>query len=155
MKRVLEEQEHVAEVSDAMAWSGGTDAAPRVHTAARCGVQVQGLRAAASRTALVHALPGCAPHAQASVNLATETALVKVLVPKGHAAQDMLALGERLAQVRARLVLVVCGAWGGGGLGDGGGRGRMQRGELARAARERRGQAKERWLGVALVLGPH
>jgi hypothetical protein len=48
------------------------------------------------------------PQAQASVNLATETALVRVMVPKGKDgkadAAAVAALGERLAQVRQHAV---------------------------------------------------
>lgn len=44
----------------------------------------------------------CLPHPpQASVNLATETALVRVLVARGAGQAGLKALGEQLVQVRA------------------------------------------------------
>ncbi len=50
----------------------------------------------------ISALCSTCVHMQASVNLATETALVRVLVPRGSAnTAGLKALGEQLVQVRA------------------------------------------------------
>lgn len=110
VKRLLEEQEHVTEVCvcvcfnvccfDATAQTSACPGASNHRSDALDVVQPQTHKHTHLLIQNVHL------HLQASVNLATETALVRVLVPKNSAPQELKTLGHKFAQVGLRMLFV-------------------------------------------------